>query len=170
MNINNKRHITSFFILGGFIIFLFHTVMQVIILSNVPQPADWCLDAVEYSDSGSGDTRTLCIEYKNDLEMRKYYHNKKQLTKNKYIVMPLSAAFGGLLAVLFFSYIPMRRRGGKMGMSNVGGSFVFGVAVWLIMILVYGAILPPPVEWFPDVITEYALEKQENTLRMLGAD
>ena len=154
MDYNNTKHIILYALAGGLIFFLLSAMLSATFIVAILQDDDWCIESVERQVS-EYDTVDECIVYKNNLELLKHEHNQKMVTRNGYLVFgEFVLAF--IVTIMLFYYIPKSRGAGP---ENMDGNVFFAIALFafgisIVMPLIYGWILPPPVEWFPQVFND----------------
>ena len=164
MSIHNSKQVLVFWLIAGLGIYLLNALWSAIFIVSVPMDPNWCTDSVEYS-SGEHGTEWQCVEFKDELEQRKYFHNQKMRQRNEYWVYGM-IAFGGLLGLTVF-YTGPKWRGDDVDSEDFILSIVVGATAALVAPLILGWLLPAPANWFPSEITEIANMKQEEALRRL---
>lgn len=167
MDLNNERHLIIYIVIGGFFAYVLAAMLSAIFLVPVPQSNNWCLETMQVQTS-SDESETRCVKFKNDFEMAKYYHNKDQVTLNKWLIF-----FNYIIALfttsLLFYLIPKW----KGPLKNKGsGEELFSILflaflVSIVVPLIFSWILPPPVYWFPSIFTEINNAQVNEALRQL---
>jgi len=148
---------------AGFAFYLLISVAAAYFVIEVPMSDDWCLKThgdfvVDYAKEGSP-----CVEFKNKWEEIKYNHNLSMKHRNMYLYFysVLIATVGSLLALKWLW---------KMDLWVWRSRFLAGQAgllIGVLMPLVFSWILPPPMEWFPDMIVRMHESKVDETLKIL---
>lgn len=164
MSSNNPKHLLVFVSAAGVSIYLLNALWSAMFIVAVPMDDNWCSDAVEHR-SGEYKSEWRCVEFKNDLERQKYYHNRRMRQRNTYWVYGM-VIFGGVLGVVMFHVLP-RWRGRDTNVEGFIISIMLGMFVAIVVPNILSWILPAPVEWFPSEITEIAKTRQEEALRRL---
>ena len=167
MDYNNKKHIITYIIVGGFVFYILSAIISSIFIISVPQDKDWCLESIEIQVS-ENDYKTECIEFKNDFEMLKYYHNKEMVRRNKYLVF-LEFILAFLATSLFFYFIP-KWKGHVSNEDNASKFLILTLIAFLISTiapLIFSWILPAPVNWFPQIFKDINDAQVNEVLRNL---
>jgi hypothetical protein len=84
MNRGRIRSIVGFLAVGGAVFYIASALWDVYFIPSVPMARDWCKDWVDFREKDNPSAFTGCVEFKNDLEASKYYHNRRLLERNKW--------------------------------------------------------------------------------------
>jgi hypothetical protein len=142
-------------IIGGFFFYVLGATIDTIFIPTLDQPEDFCEDWTERVFRWY---RTQdCVMFKNQMEELKYKHNKRMENRSSrkvpflfFIASSITYLLMVLRPTLFFdkdSYL-----GYSTGM--VASAVLLGVMLGIIMPIIYHALLPPPMEWFPEEFME----------------
>lgn len=166
MDLGNRRHEIIYVVVAGFAFYIIGAMLSAIFIVAVPMAKDWCLDSVTIEKS-EGEYETICTEFKNDFEARKYYHNKRMVTRNKYLLAMQFLLALGTTGLLFY-FIPKWK---GLNPSAHGGHFleiaIVAFVVSIVVPLILGWLLPAPVKWFPSVFKEMNDAQVNEALRNL---
>ncbi len=149
-------------LLGG-VVYIASGLWSAFFIPSVEMDPDWCHDPpgmYEYKmEYGIG-----CVDFKNDVESAKYYHNAALRDRNRYWLYFTMGA-GGVAGIWLFYLIPAHREDLKgTASSHVVGGFFAGLTAALVVPALMNFILPAPAEWFPAFIVEIAAQRSEDAL------
>jgi hypothetical protein len=175
MSLSNPWHIAPFAGCLGLVVYLANGLWSAFVVVDVPHEPGAVVDYVETTteyEAGRYNsqewTEAVPVRFSNTLEELKYHHNVSvgQWTSYQYYATLVVGALAGVLA---FSVIPRWRR--KSDAYRVSDSFVgsafFGAFAALVVPLVLGWMLPPPVSLLPRQIREAADQRRAEALAML---
>ena len=175
MSLSNPWHIAPFAGCLGLVVYLANGLWSAFVVVDVPHEPGAVVDYVETTteyEAGRYNsqewTEAVPVRFSNTLEELKYHHNVSvgQWTSYQYYATLVVGALAGVLA---FSVIPRWRR--KSDAYRVSDSFVgsafFGAFAALVVPLVLGWMLPPPVSLLPQQIREAADLRREEALSEL---
>jgi len=163
MNIADKKQVIGYLVTAGFVAYVFAAMLSSIFIIAVDMDDGWCIESMEFQ-TGPDSYEIRCIEFKNRFEEYKYYHNHDMKERNKYLIGGNFALFLAM-TFLLFHFVPKWQ--GENDRTNHDKFFLlfllsFGVVV--IMPLIFGFVLPAPIEWFPKIFVEIHEKQIEATL------
>lgn len=166
MNFNNMTHIAGYVVGAGFVAYLLAAALSAIFVVTVPMAPGWCVDGRPGVEDYSGP----CSVFLNPLEEAKYYHNRSMVERNVYLITTEFLSWGAVTG-LFFYWVPKWKN--RAFLQDIDGAtcfmaiagITFGVSV--VAPLIFSAILPPPVEWFPQVFVNLRQAQVDAALREL---
>jgi len=156
--IRQFKHLRSFLflylIVGGLAFYLLSAAIDAVFIYTMKMSPGWC---VEYMNvEGKYGFHKECIRFKNKIEELKYLHNQtieKRIPKRAHAMLALASIVTLLLMLLAPSRFFDNGNEFLHHKTAVFASAVFyGFLLSVVMPLLYGAVLPPPIEWFPDEI------------------
>ncbi len=166
MDLQRLKPVLTFLAVGGFAFFLASAVWNVYFVPSVPMDRDWCRDWVDLRGQDNPSGFSGCVEFKNDLEASKYYHNRRMIDRNKWWMYGCIAA-GGVIAVALFCIRPKTKERFRHPRHLVL-ALVYGLLVATVIPRVYSAVLPAPYKWFPEFLKQAAMERQRDAALLVG--
>src|SRR5690554_2418978 len=104
MNEDNPVYVVGVALLIGIMVYLGSALWSALFIPAVPMDADWCHDGPEALEHKIM-YDVACFDFKNDVEMAKYYHNAELIDRNRRWVYG-TWAFGALMGVVAFYLVP----------------------------------------------------------------
>ncbi len=162
MDARDPKSVLAFLAIGGLVFYLASALWDVYFVPSVPMGKDWCRDWVDLPSGFSG-----CVDFKNDIEAAKYYHNKRMIERNRWWMYGCIAT-GGFVAIAVFCIRPYRGKRSRDS-RNLALALLYGFLVaTVIPRLVYSTLLPAPYKWFPQFLTRAAIERQRDAALQIG--
>ncbi|NLC67800.1 MAG: hypothetical protein GX754_03220 [Clostridiaceae bacterium] len=99
--------------------------------------------------------KAYITNYDNEFEVNKYFHNERMVKRHTYIFVSMIIV-GIIASFLLFYFIP-KWKGVKIEHDDYDHTFsilMLGAFTAGLVPLLFGWILPPPVDWFPNVFRE----------------
>lgn len=166
MNINNKRHIVIYLVSAGIMAYFLMAGLSAIFITPVEMGKGWCLEWKEF-EVRPDSYEKVCITFKNSFEEVKSFHNLQMLKRNDLLYSYVYYFF--LLCSIFIFYFIPKWNGNNY--EGFGVTFLSLIVINIIVIYIIskaiGYILPPPIEWFPDIFVEINDRLTEATLQDL---
>lgn len=153
------KHMRVFLLLyvliGGFFFYLLGATIDTIFVPTLDQPEGFCEDWTErvFRWHRAQD----CVKFKNQVEELKYKHNKRMEKRSSQKVVLLFVLASGLTYLLMVLRPALFFETGdylRYTTGIIATAVFFGVILGFVMPLIYQALLPPPVQWFPEEFTE----------------
>jgi hypothetical protein len=169
--IQQFKHLRSFLflylIIGGLVVYLLSAAIDAVFIYTVEMSPGWCVESMDAE--GEYGFHKECFRFKNKIEELKYLHNqtmKNRLSKRFYAMIALAS----IVTLLLMLLVPSRffDNGNEFlhHKTEVFASAIFyGFLLSVVMPLLYGAVLPPPIEWFPDEIVAIRQARVELVLK-----
>lgn len=153
MDYHNKKQVILYIFIVGFLLFCIRAGLNSYYVIKVPHEDNWCKKWVEIP-VGENKEEYRCVEFKNEIEKMKYYHNRTQQEHNENIYWGITI-FGAIITILTFHYIPkwknIKYKNKTEKNDKIEAIIIIIVATTGVAPLIYHYILPPPIEWFPDI-------------------
>ena len=110
-----------------------------------------------------------CVSFKNNLEKLKYEQNQAMVSRND-ILLFVRFLIAIVTTGMLFHYIPKWK---EKDTEKIDGDSIFGILlisfiVSVIAPLVFGWILPPPIEWFPQVFRDINQSQVDSWYNNIG--
>jgi hypothetical protein len=152
-------------LIAGFLAFVFNAALAAIFVISVEMDGDACLVLEEF-ETGPDTYESICTQFKNSLQEEKYHHNHRMLKRNKYITYVNIALFLAI-TIHLFHLIPKWQRKPDFDSEDITKIVGLGLVVSIVLPLIFGFVLPPPIEWFPDIFREIRYRQVDSVLREL---
>lgn len=174
MDLQNNKHVGIYIIGAGFLMYILAATLNAIFVITLPIDDTWYqenvvmseeIDSIDRFGNESYSTQSYITNYENAIEISKYYHNQRMNDIHRYITSGL-IAFGIITTLFLFYFIP-RLNGKKLDGDEIFSAFLIGLITSSIMPLLYGWLLPAPVEWFPSIIREIHKSQVQNVMNQL---
>ena len=147
-----RRQWAALIAILGVFAYLLRAALAAIFVIAVPLADDWCTEWVTIPGDGNDLDEEVCVEFRSDYEEDKYYHNKAMETRNLYLnVFTLLLCCG--VAWFVLRQIP-NWKGQSTDRIGVGTVLAVGFLAWLVIPWFLSLVLPPPVDWFPQVFRD----------------
>jgi len=145
----------------GFVVWNLSAIGAAIFVPVVEMEEDWCVVWWEGN----------CVEFINSLEEDKYFHNKRMATRNA-IVMTVALLIGVVWEYMIRFQIPHWKKNSPLHPYKdfFPGIFfaLWAYSFWLIVVLLGCTfILPPPVDWYPDIFRDIRDAQVVQVMRVL---
>ena len=165
MNLDNRLHMLVYVVVGGLLFYGSTAIWSAFFIIALPQDPGWCADVVQIQ-TGENSFDEQCVAFKDHASELKHYHNQRMVQRNKYWLY-FRSVLGALLGALVFHTIPRWRRTPSPSTALTGG-LALGAVVAFLAPLVFGWMLPSPIDWFPRELAEIHSARQAVALRELG--
>ena len=174
ISLHEPAHVIAFTVSLGIAAFLASALWGAFFIVALPMDDDAITNVIEIERGenryGVVQTERRPIEFKNPIEQSKYYHNVRMRDRNSYWVYG-QMIVGGLFGLFVFYILPKWRNTLESHhdtTETVCTGAILGVMAVLIVPIVLSWILPAPVKWFPQVITDIARTREKEALTHLG--
>lgn len=171
MDLKNTRHCVIYIVVAGFAFYLLMALLSVLFIYPLPLADDFYADyyETEHCDPRTGEvTSEIHIaEFKNNFEMRKFYHNETMRKRRMYLLGLASVLLFTVTWIIFYA-IPQKNPVYYRDPTEPFWTIV-AICFFTICIVsgVFAYLLPPPIEWFPKFITDINSRKVEELLMIL---
>ncbi|WP_028872325.1 hypothetical protein [Psychroserpens burtonensis] len=148
-----RKNIILYLVIGGFIFYILSVLLSAISIAPIPMDQDWC----KYGEDiqiGENEYEFRCLEYKNEWQETIYYYNQKVL--ERYINLLWFKLILALIVTVFIFYFIPKWKGvlNKKGENIIGSLILIALVIVLIIPFIFSFLLPPPIEWLPDIFEE----------------
>ena len=142
----------------AFSFYVYSAIMSAAFVPSLDMGKNYCVDWI----APDGETQE-CYRFRNKFEERKYQHNQEMVNRKRIII-----GIGMLLmTIINFGLAPSSivskdsEIASRIGVSAVVAFFIWGAS------FIFVFVLPPPIDWFPDVFREVRFEQEQAALRLL---